>query len=239
MTHNDRLTEYKNMHVKRREVESIQRGARADLAAMAEESANGAALADAHPAFSVMTRAAELLEQVAGDLVAGDPRVSGTQTIEPDKMMRIAQLLRVARLLRVLREAMPDAPAITAAPTPEQAARDLLERMGVEDAQTFTAGDVAELACLIARVQRLQPEPAANGLSIDAKLVSIGDMVAEDLGAVRVGAPCALFSRTDSERGKVLLVGVTEEECRALAKHFLRPVTLRVGGAASEEGPPA
>lgn len=32
----------------------------------------------------------------------------------------------------------------------EQRARDLLERMDVEDAQSFTAGDVVELANLIA-----------------------------------------------------------------------------------------
>lgn len=31
----------------------------------------------------------------------------------------------------------------------EQEARDLLERMGIEDAQSFTAGDVVELANLI------------------------------------------------------------------------------------------
>ena len=34
--------------------------------------------------------------------------------------------------------------------TPEQEARDLLERMGIEDAQSFTAGDVVELANWIA-----------------------------------------------------------------------------------------
>jgi hypothetical protein len=32
----------------------------------------------------------------------------------------------------------------------EQQARDMLERMGIEDAQRFTAGDVVELANLIA-----------------------------------------------------------------------------------------
>lgn len=31
----------------------------------------------------------------------------------------------------------------------EQQARDMLERMGIEDAQSFTAGDVVELANLI------------------------------------------------------------------------------------------
>lgn len=38
--------------------------------------------------------------------------------------------------------------------TPEQAARDLLERIGVEDAQTFTAGDVVELANLISELRQ-------------------------------------------------------------------------------------
>ena len=32
----------------------------------------------------------------------------------------------------------------------EQKARDMLERMGVEDAQSFSSGDVVELANLIA-----------------------------------------------------------------------------------------
>lgn len=34
--------------------------------------------------------------------------------------------------------------------TAEQKARDMLERMGVEDAQSMTAGDLVELANLIA-----------------------------------------------------------------------------------------
>lgn len=33
--------------------------------------------------------------------------------------------------------------------TPEQQARDLLDRMGIEGAQQMTAGDVGELAALI------------------------------------------------------------------------------------------
>lgn len=37
----------------------------------------------------------------------------------------------------------------------EQQARDLLEQCGVEDAQSFTAGDVVALANLIADVERL------------------------------------------------------------------------------------
>lgn len=39
--------------------------------------------------------------------------------------------------------------------TAEQKARDLLERMGIEDAQSFTAGDLVELANLIARDGKL------------------------------------------------------------------------------------
>lgn len=38
----------------------------------------------------------------------------------------------------------------------EQQARDLLERCGVEDAQSFSAGDVVELANLIAKVHELE-----------------------------------------------------------------------------------
>lgn len=40
--------------------------------------------------------------------------------------------------------------------TPEQEARDIMERMGIENAQQFTAGDVVELANLIADHRRLQ-----------------------------------------------------------------------------------
>ena len=36
-------------------------------------------------------------------------------------------------------------------PTPEQQARDMLERMGWEEAQSLSAGEVVELANLIAR----------------------------------------------------------------------------------------
>jgi len=39
--------------------------------------------------------------------------------------------------------------------SPEQKARDLLERMGYEDAQSLTAGDVVELANLIASHDQL------------------------------------------------------------------------------------
>lgn len=39
--------------------------------------------------------------------------------------------------------------------TPEQEARDILERMGIENAQSFSAGDVVELANLVASVWEL------------------------------------------------------------------------------------
>lgn len=40
--------------------------------------------------------------------------------------------------------------------TAEQEARDILERMGMEGAQSFSAGDVIELANLIAERDRLR-----------------------------------------------------------------------------------
>lgn len=43
----------------------------------------------------------------------------------------------------------------------EQQARDLLERCGVEDAQSFTAGDVVELANLIAKSEEYRRQLAA------------------------------------------------------------------------------
>lgn len=41
--------------------------------------------------------------------------------------------------------------------TTEQAARDMLERMGIEDAQSFTSGDLVELANLIAASKKATP----------------------------------------------------------------------------------
>ena len=40
--------------------------------------------------------------------------------------------------------------------TPEQEARNILERMGIENAQSFTAGDVVEIANLIAEIENLK-----------------------------------------------------------------------------------
>jgi hypothetical protein len=41
---------------------------------------------------------------------------------------------------------------------PEQQARDLLERLGVENAQSYTSGDLVELANLFAALMRLEQE---------------------------------------------------------------------------------
>lgn len=41
-------------------------------------------------------------------------------------------------------------------PTAEQQARDMLERMGVPEAQSYTAGDLVELANLIAHAQDVE-----------------------------------------------------------------------------------
>jgi hypothetical protein len=43
----------------------------------------------------------------------------------------------------------------------EQQARDLLARCGVEDAQSFSAGDVVELANLIAKYEKHRRQLAA------------------------------------------------------------------------------
>lgn len=40
--------------------------------------------------------------------------------------------------------------------TPEQQARDLLERLGIEDAQSLSCGDVTELANLLAERRQLK-----------------------------------------------------------------------------------
>lgn len=59
------------------------------------------------------------------------------------------------------------------APTWEQCARDLLWRLGVDDAQSYTAGDVVELANLLLKTTLLTQEnerlkSAIRTLIIDA-----------------------------------------------------------------------
>lgn len=46
----------------------------------------------------------------------------------------------------------------------EQRARDLLGRMGVDDSQSFSSGDVVELASLLAEVDRLRGKVELNGM---------------------------------------------------------------------------
>lgn len=53
--------------------------------------------------------------------------------------------------------------------TPEQKARDMLERMGVENAQSFSAGQVGELAQLLAErlpVQARSPDRSADAVDV-------------------------------------------------------------------------
>lgn len=64
--------------------------------------------------------------------------------------------------------------------TAEQKARDMLERMGVEDAQSFSAGDLVELANLIAErdalkasLQAMHDEFCANHPDGESTLVDI------------------------------------------------------------------
>lgn len=42
--------------------------------------------------------------------------------------------------------------------TAEQKARDILERIGIKEAQSFSSGDLVELANLIAELERLRHE---------------------------------------------------------------------------------
>ena len=51
--------------------------------------------------------------------------------------------------------------------TLEQQARDLLERIGVEDAQSFTAGDLVELANLIGAAIAAPAQPDVESAELD------------------------------------------------------------------------
>lgn len=69
--------------------------------------------------------------------------------------------------------------------TAEQQARDMLEQCGVEDAQSFTAGDVVALANLIADYERLQHQITA----LDTEVVQAAVVAAVNtLGSVLLGA---------------------------------------------------
>jgi hypothetical protein len=82
---------------------------------------------------------------------------------------------------------MSDSAAITA----EQLARDMLERMGIEDASSFSSGDVVELANLIDAVQSFTQEDVALLRSLtfygvpSASISSIADRIAALLQLAR------------------------------------------------------
>lgn len=69
-------------------------------------------------------------------------------------------------------------------PTAEQQARDMLERLGMDDAQSLTSGDVVELANLIAEVQALRRgAPEVDGwdeMSLGERRIMEGDTPTED-----------------------------------------------------------
>lgn len=63
--------------------------------------------------------------------------------------------------------------------TPEQQARDILERMGMEGAQNFSAGELVELANIIsdANQWRKLPECKMQWISVKDRLPQDDDMV--------------------------------------------------------------
>jgi len=74
--------------------------------------------------------------------------------------------------------------------TPEQKARDMLERMGIEDAQHFSCGDVVELANMIARCEEAGP----GGLSLLGKRIA---KIASVSGLLLLGAFVTSISMYD------------------------------------------
>ena len=68
---------------------------------------------------------------------------------------------------------------------PEQKARDMLERMGVEDAQSFTAGDLVELADLIAGTPKpAAPQPWHPRSQLDGHQKMVLDLLQQQVTAV-------------------------------------------------------
>jgi hypothetical protein len=63
--------------------------------------------------------------------------------------------------------------------TPEQEARNLLERMWVDDAQDWSAGDVAELANILARLAEAELRRLEIGAAVatfrQAFVIAVGD----------------------------------------------------------------
>jgi len=87
--------------------------------------------------------------------------------------------------------------------TPEQEARDLLERMWVDDAQDWSAGDVAELANILARLaeaERLLSESEA--LLCDPQGGAVANELAKRIQAHQMrGADSAPACPVHSEPG--------------------------------------
>lgn len=84
--------------------------------------------------------------------------------------------------------------------TPEQQARDMLERMGVTNAQSFTAGELAELANLINEWEWLRKPDWADDYA--RLLLKLKDMLAErgarpvtESKAVLWDEACAVYER--------------------------------------------
>jgi len=61
--------------------------------------------------------------------------------------------------------------------TPEQQARDMLTRMGVKDAQSWNAGDVVELADLIAKYTQEQKRAKAAHRLLERALDTIPSFI--------------------------------------------------------------
>lgn len=72
---------------------------------------------------------------------------------------------------------MPDETTRATRRTAEQEARDMLARMGIEDAQAFTAGEVVEIANLVTAARGLQKRLAQWELSRKVPTTSETDAI--------------------------------------------------------------
>lgn len=63
---------------------------------------------------------------------------------------------------------------------PEQRARDMLEQMGVENAQSMTSGDLVELANLISNCRKLTEKVGYGTGASGERWCSVGNVVIED-----------------------------------------------------------
>lgn len=86
--------------------------------------------------------------------------------------------------------------------TPEQQARQILGRMKVEHADYYSAGDLVELANLIAENAALKAELAAiNGAGEPVAWANLGDLISAKNGRERYGNQGAPDMHTWSEGG--------------------------------------